>query len=74
MNEIDVLAARQEKLLLQLEEFKKQLQTIRSGLNLCAKPAQEVASRKGGQQSVKSSHSAIAAPKPIDVSLVQLEH
>lgn len=37
---MDVLSARQEKILLQLEKFKDQLTQIRSGLNVCAKPAQ----------------------------------
>ncbi|XP_063701071.1 probable aminoacyl tRNA synthase complex-interacting multifunctional protein 2 [Culicoides brevitarsis] len=40
LNQMDVLSARQEKLLIQLEKFKNQLQEIRSGLNVCAKPVQ----------------------------------
>lgn len=37
MNEIDTLSARQEKILIQLDLFKTQLQEIRSGLQICVK-------------------------------------
>jgi aminoacyl tRNA synthase complex-interacting multifunctional protein 2 len=64
MNEIDKLAGRQEKILLQLEEFKKQLQNIKSGLNSCSKPAQSTPG-SSSQGSVKTMPSVVQ--KPIDI-------
>lgn len=74
MNEIDTLSARQERVLIQLEQFKKQLQEIRSGLNLCAKPAQAQSSsvpKQGNQTSSAKSQSGSVAQKPIDVSFYE---
>lgn len=67
MNEIDALSARQEKILIQLEQFKKQLQEIRSGLNICAKPAQLSSSKSGNQVLSSKIHSDSAVQTPIDV-------
>lgn len=41
MNEVDTLSARQEKILIQLEQFKKQLQGIRSEVNVCTMPTNQ---------------------------------
>lgn len=67
MNEIDTLAARQEKILIQLEQFKKQLQDIRSGLNLCAKPGQQQS--KSAEKTRNSGVKTQVGLKSIDVSV-----
>uniref|UniRef100_A0A336M8S6 CSON006825 protein n=1 Tax=Culicoides sonorensis TaxID=179676 RepID=A0A336M8S6_CULSO len=65
MNEIDSLAGRQEKLLIQLEQFKKQLQDIRSGLNICSKPAQPSTSdSQASRSALPQIHDTVK--KPID--------
>jgi len=73
MNEIDKLAARQEKVLLQLEEFKKQLQNIKSGLNLCAKPQQQSigSNSKGSDKKPSMSASEAVSKKPVNAQQLQ---
>lgn len=45
MSEVDTLSARQEKILIQLEQFKKQLEGIRSEVNVCAEPNNQICAK-----------------------------
>lgn len=48
MNEIDTLSARQEKILIQLDQFKTQLQEIKSTLQICVKSVKMDTKFQGG--------------------------
>lgn len=64
MNEIDVLAARQEKILLQLEQFKKQLASIKADIG--KEPTSQRATGK-----TKATATTVTSLQPVNTQLLQ---